>query len=436
MSEGTHAAALPEGLPYVVVEVVGQGASAVVYRARHATHGGEVALKVYRGPLDERARAHFRRECELQWQLSDHPNIVRLLDAAAPEAAEPWTVMPLYDLSLAAVPTDQGPVDAASARRWALDVLHGLAAVHDAGLLHRDIKPSNVLVKDGTAALADFGCALDRDDPPTEYGAGTPGYLAPELFTGTAPSTRSDVYSAAVTLRRLFGRDAPAAVDDLLTRAASYDPDDRPADGRGFLDAFDRVVGPAAEATGASPASTPTGPVRPPPRDRAGGTLSGRTVVRLGVGLAAVVVPVGLALGPGRALWEPVVAGPAAEPEPEPEPETGTGTGTEPEAGTDPGAPTTALLELARLPAADERNLVSVDGGPRTTIWFENRRAERVGVVWLDRRGRRRTYLQLRPGARGTVTTFVGHPWLVTTADGAGLFAVLPQPGPGLVTVT
>lgn len=410
-------APLPTGLPYDVVGVVGRGTSSVVYRARHVTHRGEVALKLYHGPLCERVRARFRRECELQWSLSDHPNVVRLLDASAPDTADAWIVMPLCDFSLAG-----GTTDAATALDWAADVLRGLAAVHDAGLLHRDIKPGNVLVKDGTAALSDFGLALDHDDQPTEYGSGTPGYRAPELLTGSAPTRRSDVFSAAVTLRSLLGTTVPDAVDDLLTRASSYDPTDRPADGRALLEDFARATGAAAHPPGPRHARVVPAPIRP--GRPAGRRHAAWLPVAVGVLLTAIVGSA-LVLRPGGDDAGALPDGPVSA-------TSRTGS----PAATGSGVAGAALPELAQLPPRREPDWASTDGGPRTTILFENRTAARVNVVWLDQQGRRRTYARISPGDSTTVRTFVGHPWLVADAEGVGQFVVLPQPGPARATVS
>lgn len=232
---------LPAEVPYRVVGLLGRGATAAVYRAVHEAHGGEAAVKVFRPGIGEDARRRFAAECSLQWRLSDHPNVVRLLHASSLDVPRPWTVLELYDTSLDAVIGSPRRPDSALLRRWGLDLVRGLAAVHAERRLHRDVKPSNVLVRHGVAALSDFGSSLVVGEEADGI-AGTPRYLAPELRAGGPATTRSDVFAAGVTLRRLWGDDVPPAVAGVLDRATSYDPADRPVDAGALLAELDGLL--------------------------------------------------------------------------------------------------------------------------------------------------------------------------------------------------
>lgn len=219
-------------------DVLGRGGSATVYRARHRTLDAIVALKRWDEVVSAGERTRFLGECQLQWRLSEHSNIVRLYWARAPRDEPPWLAMELYEMSLA--DRLRAGADLSMAERFAIaeELLAGLAAIHDLGHLHRDVKPGNVLLKDGRAALGDLGIAMRAGGWTERSAAGTPGYLAPELLGGATPDARSDVYSAALTIDRLFDDDRPVWLANLLVRATSQSPRDRPANAGDFLSRF------------------------------------------------------------------------------------------------------------------------------------------------------------------------------------------------------
>ena len=216
------------------------GGSAVVWRARHRITGREVALKVWRHPLGSaEQRAQFDAESRLHQQLSGHPHIVRWLWAAAPPDAPAWMATELHGEALSVLTAGSGPLSLTAGVVIGLDLLDGLAAVHAQGIVHRDVKPENVLVENGRAALCDLGIAMHVDTLTRDTCAGTTAYLAPELLRGDtdrSPDFRSDVYSAARTVRHAVGNEVPDALDNLLVRAESAEPADRPADAAEFRD--------------------------------------------------------------------------------------------------------------------------------------------------------------------------------------------------------
>jgi serine/threonine protein kinase len=220
---------------------IGEGSSATVHIAVHRILGGQVALKRWRESTSESYRRRFHDECRLQWQLSEHPNIVRLYWADAPADRPPWMAMELFDLSLADRLTRSPAPDEGELVRIVEDLLTGLAAIHGKNHLHRDVKPANVLLKQNHAALGDLGLSMALHDQTADRAAGTGSYVAPELVSGAVPDFRSDVYSAGRTVEAAFGRDMPVWLDSLIIRATSANPDDRPQDAADLLNRFLQV---------------------------------------------------------------------------------------------------------------------------------------------------------------------------------------------------
>src|ERR671932_1792782 len=133
-----------------------------------------------------------------------HPRVVTVYDVVEDDG-RPWIVLQLLaPRTLADVLAEEGPLEPARAARIGLQVLEGLAAVHEAGVLHRDVKPGNVLFgEDGGAVLADFGVAsVDDEAAVTSTGlvVGSPAYLAPERARGAAPTPAADLWSLGATL--------------------------------------------------------------------------------------------------------------------------------------------------------------------------------------------------------------------------------------------
>ncbi len=230
---------------YSLLERVGAGARGVVFKAFDNQLDRLVALKV----LSTRADDHDElvREAKALARLS-HPNVLPVYEVGATEDGQVflateyvkgWTLRGWFEeehRSEAAV------VDVM--RQVAL----GVQAAHDEGLVHRDLKPSNILLgRDGRVRVADFGLA--RFDPtavdPSEISgslqtttAGTPGYMAPELFEGASATPASDQYAISTTTHELLHGGLPgqeptprrrvsAGVDAVLRRGRNAAPDAR-----------------------------------------------------------------------------------------------------------------------------------------------------------------------------------------------------------------
>ncbi len=194
--------------PWRVLDEIGRGGMAIVYRAERADgeYQQQVALKWMQAPSRSlEGEALFRRERQALADLR-HPHIARLLDGGRNEQGRPWFAMeyiegkPLDRHALAA------GLDLRARIALLLQVCEALAFAHGRGILHRDIKPSNVMVDaDGKAHLLDFGIAqaLGEEDG-LARAAFTPGFASPEQIRGEPASVRSDVFQLgrllAVTL--------------------------------------------------------------------------------------------------------------------------------------------------------------------------------------------------------------------------------------------
>ncbi len=233
---------LPEGFDAIGAPL-GAGATAVVWPVRHRTDGREFALKVWRRPLaDDAERDRFQREVRRHLALNNvSGHIVTYSWAESPRDGLPWIGMERHGESLQQVAEGVRP-PLAKGLVLCADLLAGLAAMHQLGMVHRDVKPGNLVTEGGRAKLCDLGLVLDSAAFTQDNAAGTPRYVAPELLAGTAaPSPRTDVYSAAKSIREVLGPDVPEPLAQLLTEAASVNPDDRPADAGEFEKRFRQV---------------------------------------------------------------------------------------------------------------------------------------------------------------------------------------------------
>jgi serine/threonine protein kinase len=215
---------------YRLIEVVGQGATASVWRARDELLDRDVAVKWFHGtqalPVPEaRMTARFR-----------HPHVVAVHDVLWQDGS--WVlVMDYYPGgSLASLLSGRSAVPPPVAASIGVQLLAALRAVHEAGVVHCDVKPANLLLgRDGDLALIDFGIAeisgQDPVHPARREGmvVGSPGYLAPELLQGGSPTPASDLWSMGVTLyTAVEGRPPFSEGDPLETVAAVlHDPPPR-----------------------------------------------------------------------------------------------------------------------------------------------------------------------------------------------------------------
>ncbi len=201
-------------LDYEVLEVLGQGGMAVVYRGRHRVTGQEVALKVLPPDMATRrdVRSRFVEEARALAQL-DHPNIVHLYNFDSDNGSF------VLAMQLADGPTWERLIleDGLSWRRsveLGKSVCSALEYAHTRGIVHRDMKPSNVSTRssDSTPLVMDFGIAKGASDSrltATGQTMGTVRYMSPEQVRGQQVDKRSDIYSLAVTLYESIAGETP-----------------------------------------------------------------------------------------------------------------------------------------------------------------------------------------------------------------------------------
>ena len=224
---------------YHILEQLGEGGMATVYKAYDTRLDADVAVKVIRRSAFapdqlEMVLKRFEREAKSLAKLS-HANIVGVIDYGDYEGA-PYLVMEYLPGGTLKQKLGQ-PMSCREAARILLPIARALDFAHRKGMAHRDVKPSNILITaDGDPMLTDFGIAKMLEAPEgatltgTGVGIGTPEYMAPEQWTGQAGPS-SDIYSLGVvfyemlTGRKPYEADTPAAV--LLKQASDPLPNPR-----------------------------------------------------------------------------------------------------------------------------------------------------------------------------------------------------------------
>ena len=192
---------------YRIVEVVGQGGMATVYRAEDLRDEKIAAVKVMLPYLsrDEGLKKRFRQEAKMLSRLK-HPNIVPILDYGE-ENGHLYYVLPYLPLGSLTDRLTNGPISIEETAHIISQAAAALQHAHDEGVVHRDVKPSNILLDEhGTAQLSDFGFAYWSEATLDLTGSGlvgTPGYMSPEQCLGEGITELSDQYSLGVVLYRL-----------------------------------------------------------------------------------------------------------------------------------------------------------------------------------------------------------------------------------------
>ena len=231
---------------------IGKGAMAEVYRALDLQTAAYVAVKILRNSVagDPAIKLRFAREGEVQARLR-HTNVAALLATGVTTTEQPYLVVELLrGKTLRNVIKEEGRVGPRRAASYAWQILQGLEAVHQAGVLHRDLKPANIMLEPSPGpvervVLIDFGFAsVEGSAKLTQQGTvvGSLRYIAPERLRGEPIDHRSDQYGLGVILYELpMGAPPFEHVDDFALVEAHLNEDPPPMDD-GVPRALEHVV--------------------------------------------------------------------------------------------------------------------------------------------------------------------------------------------------
>ena len=242
---------------YHIIRMLGVGGMGAVYHAWDAELGVAVALKVIRGDITgdtEHAAAierQFKRELLMARQVT-HKHVVRIHDLGDVDGLKYISMPYVQGADLATVLQQNGKLPVPRALRYVKQIVDGLVAAHEAGVVHRDLKPANVMIdEDDQALIMDFGIARSAS---TGSGmskvVGTLAYMAPEQAQAKATDQRADVYALGMMFREmLVGRtrgDEQQTVADLMQRIKEAPPSLRTIDPQ-IPEPLDALIGRCVE---------------------------------------------------------------------------------------------------------------------------------------------------------------------------------------------
>jgi non-specific serine/threonine protein kinase len=262
---------------YDVIEKIGQGGMAVVYKGHDSQLDRLVALKLLRPARSPEGEGRRRLMIEARAAAAlDHPSIATVYEVGETEDGSMFIAMAFYEGETLQERIARGPLPVAEAVRIAQQVSSGLAAAHARGITHRDLKPANVvLTRSGSVKLLDFGIATMTgvDEPRDGDMLGTFAYMSPEQLRGEQVDARADVWALGLVLYemligerlsagRLQGipvgdptrlpssrrRDTPPALDRIVERALNPLVDERFRDGSELTAALARWEGDQARS--------------------------------------------------------------------------------------------------------------------------------------------------------------------------------------------
>ena len=210
---------------YELLELIGSGGMAMVYKAKCHRLNRLVAVKVLKSDFasDADFRRRFYDESQAIAMLS-HPNIVSVYDVS--RSSPEYIVMELIDgITLKQYMERRGQLNWRESLHFITQIMRGLSHAHSRGIVHRDIKPQNIMVlRDGSVKVTDFGiaCLSNSANTMTQEALGSVHYISPEQAKGNRPDARSDIYSAGVVLYEMLTSRLPFEGDSAVSVAIQH----------------------------------------------------------------------------------------------------------------------------------------------------------------------------------------------------------------------
>lgn len=214
---------------YEIIDRVGSGGMADVYKARDQRLNRYVAIKILKQEYSNDAKfvSKFRGEAQSVAGLS-HPNIVNVYDVGEDDDLY-YIVMELVEgITLKKFIEKKGRLDVKEAIGIGVQIAQGMQAAHDNHIIHRDIKPQNIIIsKEGKVKVTDFGIAkAATSNTITSNAMGSVHYISPEQARGGYSDEKSDIYSLGVTLYEMLAGKVPFAGDSTVTVALAHIQDE------------------------------------------------------------------------------------------------------------------------------------------------------------------------------------------------------------------